>query len=49
MDPMVVHDSTVSIARGFLRDDWRRLTREAGVPAQIRWAFPFRWLVSGVP
>lgn len=46
MDPMVVHDSTVSIARGFTRADWRRLTTEAGVAAEIRWAFPFRWLVA---
>lgn len=46
MDPMVVHDSTVSIARGFTRADWRRLSADAGVAAEIRWAFPFRWLVS---
>jgi 2-polyprenyl-3-methyl-5-hydroxy-6-metoxy-1,4-benzoquinol methylase len=49
MDPMVVHDSTVSIARGFTRADWRRLLAEAGVAgAEIRWAFPFRWLVGAV-
>lgn len=49
MDPMVVHDSTVSIARGFTRADWRRLLDEAGVAgAEIRWAFPFRWLVAMV-
>ncbi|MBL6078681.1 methyltransferase domain-containing protein [Belnapia sp. T18] len=46
MDPMVVHDSTVSIARGFTRADWERLVAEAGVPAQIDWAFPFKWIVS---
>jgi 2-polyprenyl-3-methyl-5-hydroxy-6-metoxy-1,4-benzoquinol methylase len=46
MDPMVVHDSTVSIARGFARADWQRLLDEAGVQAEIRWAFPFRWLVA---
>ena len=49
MDPMVVHDSTVSIARGFVRADWKRLLAEAGVAAEIRWAFPFRWQVSGRP
>jgi 2-polyprenyl-3-methyl-5-hydroxy-6-metoxy-1,4-benzoquinol methylase len=48
MDPMVVHDSTVSIARGFLRADWERLLAEAGVPAEIRWAFPFRWQVGRI-
>ena len=46
MDPMVVHDSTVSIARGFTRAEWRRLLDEAGVAAEIQWAFPFRWLVG---
>ena len=47
MDPMVVHDSTVSIARGFSRSDWEGLIGRAGVAAELRWAFPFRWAVSG--
>ena len=48
MDPMVVHDSTVSIARGFRREDWDAALGEAGVEAEIRWAFPFRWQVGTV-
>jgi 2-polyprenyl-3-methyl-5-hydroxy-6-metoxy-1,4-benzoquinol methylase len=48
MDPMVVHDSTVSIARGFVRADWERLLAEAGVAADIRWAVPFRWTVGAI-
>lgn len=48
MDPMVVHDSTVSIARGFTRADWERLLAEAGVEAEIGRAFPFRWLVGRI-
>lgn len=48
MPPMVVHDSTVSIARGFTRADWRRLLGKAGVKAEIGWAFPFRWQVGVV-
>ena len=48
MDPMVVHDSTVSIARGFSRSDWDKALGEAGVAAEIRWAFPFRWQVGTV-
>ncbi|MBX9750667.1 MAG: methyltransferase domain-containing protein [Roseococcus sp.] len=48
MPPMVVHDSTISIARGFTRADWRRLLGKAGVTAQIAWAFPFRWQVGVV-
>jgi hypothetical protein len=46
-DPMVVHEPTVSVARDFSWDDRLRLAREADVPVQIRWIFPFRWLVSG--
>lgn len=45
-DPMVIHDSTVSVARSFVRADWTRLLAEAGVQAEIRWVLPFRWTVS---
>jgi 2-polyprenyl-3-methyl-5-hydroxy-6-metoxy-1,4-benzoquinol methylase len=45
-DPMVIHDSTVSVARSFVRADWLRLLAEAGVAARVRWVFPFRWTVS---
>jgi 2-polyprenyl-3-methyl-5-hydroxy-6-metoxy-1,4-benzoquinol methylase len=48
MPPMVVHDSTISIARGFTRGDWRRLLDQAGVAAEIGWAFPFRWQVGRI-
>ena len=48
MSPMVVHDSTVSIARGFTRADWEVALADAGVAAQIRWAFPFRWQVAAL-
>ncbi|WP_170979380.1 methyltransferase domain-containing protein [Roseomonas sp. HF4] len=46
LDPMVVHDSTVSVARAFTRADWTRLTAEAGLDARVTWRFPFRWSVS---
>ena len=49
MDPMVVHDSTVSVARGFSRADLEDAARRAGVAATVRWALPFRWTVSGGP
>jgi 2-polyprenyl-3-methyl-5-hydroxy-6-metoxy-1,4-benzoquinol methylase len=48
LDPMVVNDSVLSIARSFTREDWERLLAEAGVEAEIRWAFPFRWTVSSI-
>ena len=47
-DPMVIHDSTISIARGFTRADWDRLLAEAGIAAEIAWAFPFRWTVGSI-
>ncbi|HZF76896.1 MAG TPA: methyltransferase domain-containing protein [Acetobacteraceae bacterium] len=47
MHPMVTHDGPVSIMRGFTREDWRRLVAEAGVEADIAWAMPFRWAVTG--
>ncbi len=43
---MVVHDSTVSVARAFTRADWRRLAAEAGIAPRVAWQFPFRWAVS---
>ncbi len=48
MHPMVISDSTVSIARGFSRADWQRLVAAAGVDATIRWTLPFRWSVSRI-
>lgn len=46
LDPMVVNDSTISVARGFTRADWRRISAEAGVASRIAWQLPFRWAVS---
>jgi len=40
---MIIHDATVSIARSFVRADWQRLLAAAGVTAELRWVFPFRW------
>lgn len=44
--PMVIHDSTISVERSFVRADWQRLLAEAAVEAEIRWIFPFRWAVG---
>jgi len=46
LDPTVVHDSTVSVARAFTRADWHRLAADAGVAPRVAWQFPFRWAVS---
>ena len=42
----VRHDGPLSIARAFRRPDWERLLAEAGVAAEIRWEFPFRYCVG---
>ncbi len=44
--PIVRYDGTISIARGFRRQDWERLTALAGVRADIRWHPMFRLCVS---
>ena len=46
MVPMVVNDSTQSVARAFTRDDLARAVAGAGVPARIAWQVPFRWTVG---
>ncbi len=45
--PMVIHDSTISVARSFVRAELLGLIAEAGITARVRWAFPFRWIVEG--
>lgn len=51
LHPFVRHDGPVSIARGFVPQDWRRLIRKAGLPddsVRIRRWFPFRLCVSRI-
>ena len=43
---MIRNDGAVSVARAFTENDWREILKEAGVPAQIRWHFPFRYGVA---
>jgi 2-polyprenyl-3-methyl-5-hydroxy-6-metoxy-1,4-benzoquinol methylase len=40
--PIVRHDGTVSIARGFRRPEWQALLEAAGVEADLRWHWLFR-------
>ena len=44
--PIVAHDGALSVRRAFARADWERLLAAAGVQAELRWHFPFRWTVS---
>jgi SAM-dependent methyltransferase len=49
LHPFVRHDGPVSIARGFVAEDWQRLLAGAGVEpqaAEIEWTFPFRLTVA---
>jgi SAM-dependent methyltransferase len=46
---LVQHDGPVSISRAFVRADWERLLREAGVDraaVEIHWRWPFRMTVE---
>ena len=47
----VRHDGPVSIARCFVKDDWRAALRGAGIAQQvatIRWEIPFRLTVERI-
>ena len=41
-------DGQISIARGFRRGEWERLLAQAGIKAEIRWSFPFRYCVGAL-
>jgi len=43
---IVRYDGTISIARSFIRADWERYLRAAGVNAKISWVPLFRYCVS---
>lgn len=43
---LITNDGLISIERGFIRDDFKRIVREVKSDhAQISWRFPFRWEV----
>jgi 2-polyprenyl-3-methyl-5-hydroxy-6-metoxy-1,4-benzoquinol methylase len=47
--PIVAHDGALSVRRAFTRADLEALLAAAGVQAEIRWHFPFRWTVESCP
>lgn len=47
--PIVAHDGALSVRRAFTRAELEALLAAAGVQAEIRWHFPFRWTVESVP
>lgn len=42
---LVKNDAPLSVLRGFQKKEWSRLLTEAGVDAQVKWAWAFRWLI----
>ena len=46
VNSMIRNDGAVSVARAFTAKDWREILKQAGVPAQIRWHFSFRYGVA---
>ena len=44
---VVREDGTISVARSFRRAEWERLIAKAGVAAELRWHWLFRYGVSG--
>ena len=44
--PIVAHDGALSVRRAFVRADWTKLLKTAGIAADVRWHIPFRWTVA---
>jgi hypothetical protein len=44
---LVKNDAPISVLRGFTRDDWKRIFRDAGLDNySCHWRWAFRWLVT---
>lgn len=44
---LVKHDAPLSVARGFIREDWKRIMRNGGFKDyDLQWKWAFRWLLS---
>jgi 2-polyprenyl-3-methyl-5-hydroxy-6-metoxy-1,4-benzoquinol methylase len=43
---LVQHDAPLSVLRGFTREEWKRLLKQAGIEHySLRWKWAFRWLL----
>ena len=43
---LVKHDAPLSVARGFVKNDWQQLFDSAGITTfSVQWKWAFRWLV----
>jgi SAM-dependent methyltransferase len=43
---LVKNDAPLSVLRGFIKNDWERLMRSAGIDNfSIKWKWAFRWLI----
>lgn len=44
---LVKNDAPLSVRRGFVRSDWRRLFEQAGITDyRLQWQWAFRWLIT---
>ena len=45
---LVKNDAPLSVRRGFIKEEWTQLLRQAGIaPNSLQWQWAFRWLVVG--
>lgn len=42
---LVKNDAPLSVLRGFTREDWEQLLKQAGIISSIQWKWAFRWLI----
>lgn len=42
---LVKHDAPLSVARGFVKNEWKSLMQEAGIAARVNWHWAFRHLI----
>lgn len=48
--PLIRYDAPLSVLRGFVREDWDQLAKDAGLTSPaVRWQIPFRWQVIFSP
>jgi 2-polyprenyl-3-methyl-5-hydroxy-6-metoxy-1,4-benzoquinol methylase len=44
---LVRNDAPLSVARGFVKQDWASYFSQTGIEGSVRWKWAFRWLVMG--
>lgn len=47
LSPMVQYDAPLSVARGFQRNELKKIAKDLKQPVNIHWKFPFKFLIAG--